>query len=93
MPALSLAARPLPFVTLAIDPPDKAAAALSAAGLSTGNAFSDDREPGVVLREWGGENALLPLAVAIDRHGKICGTRRGLLGTDQLRAWSKTCLR
>ncbi len=93
VPALAAAARPLPMITLAIDPPDKAAAALSRAGLSIDNAFSDDRDPATVLREWGGDGALLPLAVAIDAQGKVCGVKRGLLGTDQLRAWSKTCSR
>ena len=93
IPTLAVAARPLPFVTLAIDPPAKAAAALAAGGFSTGNAYIDDRDPGTVLKEWGGGGTILPLAVAIDREGRVCGLKRGLLGTDQLRAWSKSCLR
>jgi hypothetical protein len=93
VPALSASARPLPLVTLAIDPPAKAAAALSVAGLSTANAFADDRDPATVLSEWGGKGAILPLAVAIDRNGRVCGAKHGLLGTDQLHSWSKTCLR
>lgn len=93
IPSLQAAARPLPIVTLAIDPPAKAAKGIKAAGLSDTNAFADNRDPGTVLGEWGGGGAILPLAVAIDRRGRVCGSKRGLLGTDQLREWSRVCSR
>jgi hypothetical protein len=35
----------------------------------------------------------LPLAVAIDRQGRVCARKRGLLGTDQIKQWSQSCLR
>lgn len=93
VPSLARAAAPMPFVTLAIDPADKARRGLAAAGLSTDGAFADARDPAAVLGGWGGAGAMLPLAVAIDRAGNVCATKRGLLGTDQLQAWKTRCLR
>lgn len=93
VPALSDAAGPLPFVTLAIDPADKARAALPRTGLPLARAFADGRPPGDVLADWGGKGAILPLAIAIDRQGRVCGRKRGLLGTDQIKQWSRSCSR
>ncbi|MDF0490337.1 TlpA disulfide reductase family protein [Sphingomonas sp. H39-1-10] len=90
LPALAAAARPLPVVTLAIDPPQRARRAMEQAGLDTRNAFADPGEPAAVLAKWGG--TALPLAVAIDAHGKVCGRKRGLLGSDQMKQWAKACL-
>lgn len=81
------------FVTLAIDPPDKARRGLAAAGLPLASAYADGRNPRTVLADWGGPGAMLPLAVAVDRQGRICASKRGLLGTDQLRDWSRQCSR
>lgn len=93
LPQLERSAAPLPMVTLALDPPAVARGALSAAGLPVRNAFADARPPATVLAAWGGEGAALPLAVAIDGRGRICGSKRGLLGTSQLREWAKRCSR
>lgn len=90
LPSLISAARPLPVVTLAIDPPERARRAMQQAGLDTRKAFADPGEPATVLARWGG--TALPLAVAIDAHGEVCGRKRGLLGSDQLRQWAKACL-
>lgn len=89
IPRLEEAARPLPIVTLAIDPPERARGALERAGIDPRNAFADPGDPAVVLAKWGG--TALPLAVAVDRHGKVCGRKRGLLGTDQMKLWAKSC--
>ena len=35
---------------------------------------------------------MLPVAIAYDRHGRICGRRQGLLGTRQLRSWARRCV-
>lgn len=91
--ALTEPASPLPIATLAIDPPDSARRVLNEMGLSRATAFADPRPATLVLSEWGGADAGLPLAVAIDASGKVCGRKRGLLGTDQLRAWAKRCSR
>ena len=90
LPALATAANPLPVALLVLDPPDAARAALGASA-ATLNAFADGRPPKTVLSEWGGTG--LPLAVAIDRDGNVCGRKHGLLGTDQLRDWAARCLR
>lgn len=92
LPELTAAARPLPVVLLALDPADVAKAAL--AGRAPGvTAFADGRPPAVVLAEWGGAGAGLPLTVALDRSGARCGVKHGLLGTDQLRDWAGRCSR
>lgn len=93
LPALAEAARPLPVVTLALDAPEVARAALAKFGVAPAAAFADPRPPATVLAEWGGEGAALPLAVAVDAAGATCGRKRGLLGTDQLREWAAHCLR
>lgn len=93
LPSLTKAAAPLPVVTLALDPPRKALMRLRARGRATRDAFADARDPGTVLAAWGGGGAKLPLAVAIDRNGAVCGAKQGLLGTDQLKEWATTCLR
>lgn len=90
---LAAAARPLPVVTLAIDPADKARARLIADHRPLASAFADARAPAAVVTSWGGKGATLPLAVALDRHGRPCGMKRGLLGTDQLRQWAASCSR
>lgn len=91
LPRLAAAAAPLPIRTLAIDPPDRARALLVQRGMPTAGAYADGRDPRAVLDQWGGAGSALPIAVAIDSTGKICGRKRGLLGTDQLRQWSAAC--
>ncbi len=93
LPALAQAARPLPVVTLALDPPDVARETLRRFGMGTHAAFADARPPALVMAEWGGEGTALPLAVAVDQHGTVCGRKRGLLGTDQIRQWIGQCSR
>lgn len=93
VPDLARVAAPTPFVTLAIDPAERARRGIVAAGLPTATAFADGRDPAVVLADWGGGAAALPLAVAIDRRGRICASKRGLLGTDQIREWKSRCSR
>ena len=91
LPRLAAAAAPLPIRTLAVDPPDRARALLIQRGMSTDGAYADGRDPRAVLDQWGGAGSALPVAVAIDSAGKICGRKLGLLGTDQLRQWSAAC--
>lgn len=93
LPRIAPAAAPLPVVTLAIDPVATARATLAGRKLSAATAFADSRAPRVVLDAWGGPGSALPIAVAVDRNGQVCGRKLGLLGTDQLRAWAKTCSR
>lgn len=89
VPSLAEAAQPLPVAVLALDPPEAARAALTPSAVTL--AFADPRPPGQVLAEWGGGGAGLPLAVALGPDGRVCASRRGLLGTDQLREWAVRC--
>jgi hypothetical protein len=47
--------------------------------------------PSQILTELEGPPPRLPLAVALDPSGRICARRTGLLGTDQVRAWVRSC--
>ena len=89
--SMTNAAKPLPVVTLALDSPERARAALARNGLTTISAYADHGDIATVLARWGGTR--LPLAVAIDAKGRVCGRKAGLLGTDQLKLWAKQCSR
>lgn len=91
VPELAAAAQPLPIALLALDPPEKARAALEGMHIAGRDAFADGRPPAEVLADWGAP--ALPLAVALDRDGKVCGRKQGLLGTDQLKEWARACSR
>lgn len=93
LPAIAAAARPLRVAILALDPPDVARTALRGASAAGVTAFADGRAPGSVLADWGGPGTGLPLTVALDRSGAICGIKHGLLGTDQLHEWAARCSR
>ena len=88
---IASAGAPLVPVTLALDPPSKAAAVLSQANLPKTLAYATTTAPATVLAHYGGLPARLPLAFAINRDGRVCGVRRGLLGTDQVRQWAAQC--
>lgn len=89
--ALAPAARPLIAVTLALDPPAKAAAALAETGNALKNGYATAADPQTVLTHFGGQPARLPLLFALDSQGQVCGVRHGLLGSDQLKAWAVGC--
>jgi thiol-disulfide isomerase/thioredoxin len=91
LPGLATAAAPLPVRTLAIDPPERARALLVQRGQPVDGAYADRRDPRSVLDAWGGRGSALPVAVALDASGRVCGRKLGLLGTDQLRAWAVRC--
>lgn len=91
LPRLAAAAAPLPIRTLAIDPPELARKTLVERGQPIRNAYADGRPPRAVLGDWGGPGAALPIAVALDRNGNVCGRKLGLLGTDQLKEWAARC--
>lgn len=48
-------------------------------------------DPAGLLVRLGGAPPRLPLAIAFRRTGQVCGHRLGLLGRDQVRAWSLAC--
>ena len=90
---MATAGAPLPMVTLALDPPDKASARLDEMKLPKANAFAAPADPQTVLEKLGGRPAQLPLSLALDAKGEVCDTHHGLLGLEQLHAWAKTCSR
>ncbi|WP_375392543.1 TlpA family protein disulfide reductase [uncultured Sphingomonas sp.] len=91
LPRLAAAAAPLPIRTLAIDPADVARKLLIERSMPLEGAYADARPPRAVLDGWGGAGSALPIAVALDAKGQVCGRKLGLLGTDQLRDWAARC--
>ncbi|WDF70918.1 TlpA disulfide reductase family protein [Novosphingobium sp. KACC 22771] len=89
IPRLQQVAGHLRIATLAMDPPERARVVLEREGIDTANAFADSGQPRAVLAKWGG--IMLPLAVAVDGHGQICGRKRGLLGIDDIKRWALSC--
>lgn len=85
------AARPLPVAVVDLDRPGIGAPSLF--GLPGVRAYSDRGPPAAELARWGGPDAGLPLAIALDARGRRCGRKQGLLGTDQLKAWARRCSR
>jgi hypothetical protein len=47
--------------------------------------------PPQILTELEGAPPRLPLAVALGPSSRVCARRTGLLGTDQVRAWARSC--
>lgn len=79
------------FVTLALDHPDDAAAALPHSARAVAEAWIAKGEPSAVLATLSPDQPALPLTVAVDTRGKICAHRVGILGSDVLKAWSARC--
>ena len=65
---------------------------LHAASLPANASLWTAQDAGEVLLAYGGPPPRLPLAIALDAQGQVCGRRTGLLGTDQLKAWSSACV-
>jgi hypothetical protein len=89
--AYAQAARPgrLLFVGLQPAAPLRSAAARAGAPLSL--IARSPASPAAILTAFGGAPPRLPLAVAFDRHGRVCERHAGLLGTEQVRAWVRAC--
>ena len=64
---------------------------LARAGLQPSDTLRADGDAAAVLTTYGGAPPRLPLAIAFDGEGHVCGRRTGLLGYDHLRAWAVTC--
>ena len=67
------------------------AAVLARAGLTGRDTLRGVGDPAALLTAYGGDPPRLPLAVAFDRTGRVCGRRTGFLGYDHLRAWARAC--
>ncbi len=44
-----------------------------------------------VLAAFGNEKLAMPFSVALHADGSICKRRYGILGTDIVKEWAKTC--
>lgn len=88
--ALEAGARPADLVLVALDPPAVARAKLKAMGVAPARQWYALDDNAAVLTALGGAPPRLPLAVAVDR-GRICAKRIGLLGTDIVKQWARTC--
>lgn len=88
--ALEAGARPVDLVLVALDPPAVARDKLKAMGVTPARQWYALDDNAAVLTALGGPPPRLPLAVAMDR-GRICAKRIGLLGTDIVKQWARTC--
>lgn len=89
--ALQAAAAPARWAAVSLDAPDVARAKLKAMGLAPRHAWALRDDPAATLVALGGAPPRLPLSVAFDAAGRICGHRSGLLGVDQVKDWARAC--
>ena len=71
--------------------PGPVAEMLAKVGLTGGDTLRGVGDPAELLTSYGGAPPRLPLAVAFDAAGRVCGRRTGFLGYDHLRAWAAAC--
>lgn len=89
--ALQAAAAPARWAAVSLDAPEVARAKLKALGLAPRHAWALRDDPAATLVALGGAPPRLPLSVAFDAAGRICGRRLGLLGVDQVKEWARSC--
>ena len=89
--ALRTAAAPMPIQLVGLQPAAEIRKGLGATSLPPDGSVWTEQDAGKVLLSWGGAPARLPLAIALDAKGRLCGRHTGLLGTDQLTSWAKSC--
>ena len=91
--AIRSSAAPLRVRLVGLQPTAALREGLRASGLPAEESLGALGDPAQVLTAWGGAPPRLPLAVALDARGRVCGRRTGLVGRDRLAAWSKACVR
>jgi len=80
------------FVTLALDGPDAARAALPAEA-AFAKAWVAEGKPGDVLARLNPALGALPMTIALSPQGRVCARRVGLLGSDVINGWTAQCLK
>ncbi|MGC1301638.1 MAG: TlpA disulfide reductase family protein [Caulobacteraceae bacterium] len=85
------AASPMKLELVGLQSAGELRAGLRSAGLDSDSSLRTSDPPDRVLSAWGGQPPRLPLAVALDGTGRICARHSGLIGTEQLQAWARTC--
>jgi hypothetical protein len=79
------------LVSVSLGGPDATKAKLAQIGASPRRLwFALDRDADVLIA-LGGPPPRLPLAVAINALGRVCGRRAGLLGTETVKQWVAKC--
>ena len=89
--ALRRAAKPMPIQLVGLQAAAEVRKGLRAAALPANASVWTAQDAGKVLLSWGGPPPRLPLAIALNVKGHLCGRHTGLLGTDQLKAWAQGC--
>lgn len=79
------------LILVGLGPADPLRAAMAHMSASPGLAWRADADPASVLLAFNGPPPRLPLSIALDARGRICARRVGLLGTDQIARWAKSC--
>ncbi len=87
----ALAARPGRILFVGLQDAPALRLAAEKAGAPPELLARDDQAAKAVLTTYGGSPPRLPLAVAFDGSGKLCGRHTGLLGTDQIKLWIGAC--
>lgn len=80
------------FVTLALDAPEAARAALPAEA-AFAKAWVAEGKPGDVLARLNPPLGALPMTIALSPRGRVCARRVGLLGSDIINGWTQQCLK
>lgn len=88
---LEAAAGDARLIVVALDSPDVAKATLQRLGVQPRAAWRSLEAPETVLVALNGLPPRLPLAVALDGDGSICGRHVGLLGTELVAEWIRQC--
>jgi hypothetical protein len=79
------------LMLVALEPAERARATLAAQAPAAAPGWAATQDAAVVLTTFGGAPPRLPLAVAVDSRGRLCGSHHGLLGTDRVREWARRC--
>jgi hypothetical protein len=80
------------FVTLALDAPETARAALPVEA-AFAKAWVAEGKPGDVLARLNPALGALPMTIALSPQGRVCARRVGLLGSDIINGWTVQCLK
>ena len=91
MTALQAAVGSADLIAVALDDPRTAQAKLADLGVRPRRLWYALGSNADVLNLLGGSPPRLPLSVAVDPHGGVCGRRAGLLGIDLIRQWVARC--
>jgi hypothetical protein len=78
------------FVTLALDAPETARAALPVEA-AFAKAWVAEGKPGDVLARLNPPLGALPMTIALSPRGRVCARRVGLLGSDIINGWTAQC--